>query len=189
MSLKIVFMGTPKFSIPTLKILKQSQHNIVCVYTQPPKKKSRGQKKLKTAVHIFSEKEGIKVKTNELKDKKEYKEFTKLDADLVVVIAYGQIIPEIYLKNPKLIFLNVHASLLPKWRGAAPIERAILNKESETGISIMKIEKKLDAGPFVKQVKVKINKELTSGELTNKLSLDDDKAARVQRKNQHPSLR
>ena len=164
-------MGTPKFSIPTLKILKQSQHNIVCVYTQPPKKKSRGQKKLKTAVHTFSEKEGIKVKTNELKDKKEYEEFIKLDADLVVVIAYGQIIPEIYLKNPKLIFLNVHASLLPKWRGAAPIERAILNKESETGISIMKIEKKLDAGPVVKQVKVKINKELTSGELTNKLSV------------------
>ena len=171
MSLKIVFMGTPEFSIPTLKILKKSKHKIVCVYTQPPKKKSRGQKLLKTAVHIFSENEGINVKTNQLSDKKEYEDFISLNADLVVVIAYGQIIPDIYLNNPNLIFLNVHASLLPKWRGAAPIERALLNKENETGISIMKIIKKLDAGPFIKQVKVKIHKETTSGELIKKLSV------------------
>ncbi len=164
-------MGTPEFSIPALKILKQSKHNIVCVYTQSPKKKSRGQKILKTAVHVFSENEGIKVRTNQLSDKEEYDNFRKLKADLVVVIAYGQIIPEIYLKNPNLIFLNVHASLLPKFRGAAPIERAILNKEKETGISIMKIEKKLDSGPFLKQVKVKIDKESTCGELIKKLSL------------------
>ena len=135
------------------------------------KKKSRGQKLLKTAVHIFSENEGINVKTNQLSDKKEYEDFISLNADLVVVIAYGQIIPDIYLNNPNLIFLNVHASLLPKWRGAAPIERALLNKENETGISIMKIIKKLDAGPFIKQVKVKIHKETTSGELIKKLSV------------------
>ena len=171
MSLKIVFMGTPEFSIPALKILKQSKHKIVCVYTQPPKKQSRGQKIKKTAVHVFSENEGIKVKTNKLSDEKEYEDFTKLDPDLVVVIAYGQIIPDIYLKKPNLIFLNVHASLLPKWRGAAPIERAILNKDKETGISIMKIEKKLDTGPFIKQVKVNINEETTSGELIKKLSV------------------
>ena len=171
MSLKIVFMGTPEFSIPALKILKQSKHKIVCVYTQPPKKQSRGQKIKKTAVHIFSENEGLKVKTNKLSDEKEYEDFTKLDPDLVVVIAYGQIIPDIYLKKPNVIFLNVHASLLPKWRGAAPIERAILNKDKETGISIMKIEKKLDTGPFLKQVKVNINEETTSGELIKKLSV------------------
>ena len=171
MSLKIIFMGTPEFSIPALKVLKQSKHKIVCVYTQPPKKKSRGQKLLKTAVHIFSENEGINVKTNQLSDKKEYEDFISLNADLVVVIAYGQIIPDIYLNNPNLIFLNVHASLLPKWRGAAPIERALLNKENETGISIMKIIKKLDAGPFIKQIKVKIHKETTSGELIKKLSV------------------
>ena len=164
-------MGTPEFSIPALKILKQSKHKIVCVYTQPPKKQSRGQKIKKTAVHVFSENEGIKVKTNKLSDEKEYEDFTKLDPDLVVVIAYGQIIPDIYLKKPNLIFLNVHASLLPKWRGAAPIERAILNKDKETGISIMKIEKKLDTGPFIKQVKVNINEETTSGELIKKLSV------------------
>ena len=171
MSLKIVFMGTPEFSIPALKILKQSKHKIVCVYTQPPKKQSRGQKIKKTAVHVFSENEGLKVKTNKLSDEKEYEDFTKLDPDLVVVIAYGQIIPDIDLINPNVIFLNVHASLLPKWRGAAPIERAILNKDKETGISIMKIEKKLDTGPFLKQVKVNINEETTSGELIKKLSV------------------
>ncbi len=171
MSLKIVFMGTPEFSIPTLKILKQSKHKIVCVYTQPPRKKSRGQKLLKTAVHVFSENEGLRVNTNNLKNENEYKNFMKLNPDIVVVVAYGQIIPDIYLKNPHLIFLNLHASLLPKWRGAAPIERAILNKDKETGISVMKIEKKLDAGPFIKQETVKINKETTSGELNKKLSV------------------
>ncbi len=164
-------MGTPEFSIPALKILKESKHKIVCVYTQPPKKKSRGQKILKTAVHSFSENEGIEVRTNKLSDKKEYEEFTKLKTDIVIVVAYGQIIPEKFLDIPNLIFLNVHASLLPKWRGAAPIERAILNKETETGVSIMKIEKKLDTGPFIKQIKVKINKETTSGELIEKLSI------------------
>ena len=105
-----------------------------------------------------------------LNDENEYENFIKLNPDIVVVVAYGQIIPNIYLKKPDLIFLNLHASLLPKWRGAAPIERAILNKDKETGISIMKIEKKLDAGPFIKQVTVKIDKETTSGELNKKLS-------------------
>ena len=176
MSLKIVFMGTPEFAIPSLNILKQSKHKIVCVYTQPPKKRSRGQKILKTAVHVFSEKEGIKVRTNQLKDGKVYDEFMGLQADLVVVIAYGKIIPENYLKNSNLIFLNVHASLLPKWRGAAPIERAILNKDIETGISIMKIEKTLDTGPFIKQIKVKIDKDTNSGELIKKLSVVGAKA-------------
>ncbi len=176
MSLKIIFMGTPEFSIPALKILKQSEHDIVCVYTQPPKKKSRGQKILKTAVHIFCENEGIKVKTDRLSNEKEYEDFKKLEPDLVIVIAYGQIIPDNYLKIPNLIFLNVHASLLPKWRGAAPIERAILNKDNETGISIMKIEKKLDAGPFIKQVKFNMSKETTSGELIKKLSIMGAKA-------------
>ena len=171
MPLKIVFMGTPEFSLPTLKILKNSKHKIVCVYTQSPKKKSRGQKILKTPVQIFSEKEGIKVRTGQLKDEKEYEDFMRLNPDLVVVVAYGQLIPENYLKTSKLTFLNVHATLLPKLRGAAPVERAILNKENETGISIMKIEKRLDSGPYIKQVKVKIDKETTSGELTKKLSV------------------
>ena len=96
-------MGTPEFSIPTLKILKQSKHKIVCVYTQPPKKKSTGQKIQKTAVHNFSENEGIKVNTNNLNSENEYNNFMNLNPDLVVVVAYGQIIPDIYLKKKDLI--------------------------------------------------------------------------------------
>ncbi len=178
MSLKIVFMGTPEFSIPALKMLKQSNHKIVCVYTQPPKKKSRGQKILKTPVHIFSENEGFKVTTSKLIEKNEYEKFIKLKPNLVVVAAYGQIIPERYLKIPGLIFLNIHASLLPKWRGAAPIERVILSKENQTGVTIMKIEKKLDTGPFVKQIKVQINKDTSSAELKDKLSIIGAEALR-----------
>ena len=141
----------------------------MCLYSIT-KKKSRGHKISKTPVHIFSEKSNLIVKTNKLTQDQEYKEFINFKPDLVVVVAYGQIIPEKYLNIPNLIFLNLHASLLPKWRGAAPIERAILNKDKETGISIMKIEKKLDAGPYIKQVSVKISKETTSGELLEKLS-------------------
>ena len=170
MPLKIIFMGSPEFAIPSLLNLIESEHKVLCVYTQPPKKKSRGHKISKTPVHIFSEKSNLIVKTNKLTQDQEYKEFINFKPDLVVVVAYGQIIPEKYLNIPNLIFLNLHASLLPKWRGAAPIERAILNKDKETGISIMKIEKKLDAGPYIKQVSVKISKETTSGELLEKLS-------------------
>ena len=164
-------MGTPEFSIPSLKKLIDSNHKIVCVYTQPSKKRSRGQKIKKTPIHIFSEKKGIQVRTNNLKDKNELEKFKELKPDLIVVVAYGQIIPDVYLNLPNLKFLNVHASLLPKWRGAAPIERAILNGDKETGISIMKIEKKLDSGPCIKQVKIQIGNETNSGELREKLSI------------------
>ncbi len=164
-------MGTPEFSIPSLEILNNSGHKILCVYTQPPKKKNRGQKIFKTPVHDFSEKNGLEVRTEDLSDIGEYDKFLELNPDFVVVVAYGRIIPEKYLKIKNLLFLNIHASLLPKWRGAAPIERSIINMDSETGISIMKIEKKLDTGPFIKQVKTKIYKETTSGELSEKLSV------------------
>ena len=163
-------MGTPEFSIPSLKLLKESNHEVICVYTQSPKKKSRGQKILKTPIHTFSEENNIKVRTNNLNEKNEFLQFKKFNPDLVIVVAYGQMIPDQYLKIPNLLFLNVHASLLPKWRGAAPIERAIINMDKETGVSIMKIEKKLDAGPYISQAKVKINEETTSGSLREELS-------------------
>jgi methionyl-tRNA formyltransferase len=171
MSLKVVFMGTPEFSIPSLEYLIKSKHNVVCVYTQPSKKKSRGQKIQKTPVHIFSEKNGINVRTSKLTDENELTKFTDLKPDLVIVVAYGQIIPSSFLQISNLNFLNVHASLLPKWRGAAPIERAILNGDKETGVSIMKIEKKLDAGPYIMQSRIKIDSETNSGELKEKLSI------------------
>ena len=171
MSLKVVFMGTPEFSIPSLEYLIKSKHNVVCVYTQPSKKKSRGQKIQKTPVHIFSEKNGINVRTSKLTDENELIKFTDLKPDLVIVVAYGQIIPNSFLQISNLNFLNVHASLLPKWRGAAPIERAILNGDKETGVSIMKIENKLDTGPYIMQRKIKIGSETNSGELKEKLSI------------------
>ena len=164
-------MGTPEFSIPSLEYLIKSKHNVVCVYTQPSKKKSRGQKIKKTPVHIFSEKNGINVRTSKLTDENELTKFIDLKPDLVIVVAYGQIIPNSFLQISNLNFLNVHASLLPKWRGAAPIERAILNGDKETGVSIMKIENKLDAGPYVMQRKIKIDSETNSGELKEKLSI------------------
>ena len=171
MSKKIVFMGTPEFSIPSLKYLINSKHKVVCVYTQPSKKKSRGQKIQKTPVHIFSEKHGINVRTSKLTDENELIKFKDLKPDLVIVVAYGQIIPNSFLQISNLNFINVHASLLPKWRGAAPIERAILNGDKETGISIMKIVNKLDAGPYVMQTRIKIDSETNSGKLKEKLSI------------------
>ena len=171
MPLKVVFMGSPDFSIPSLKMLIDKNHKPICVYTQSPQKKMRGQKVLKTPVHIYSEKMDIEVRTKKLDFENAYVNFKKLKPDLVVVVAYGQIIPESYLTIPNLLFLNVHASLLPKWRGAAPIERAILNGDKETGVSIMKIEKKLDAGPYIMQSRIKIDSETNSGELKEKLSI------------------
>ena len=164
-------MGTPEFSIPSLEYLIKSKHKVVCVYTQPSKKKSRGQKIHKTPVHIFSEKNRINVRTSKLTDENELTKFKNLKPDLVIVVAYGQIIPNSFLRISNLSFLNVHASLLPKWRGAAPIERAILNGDKETGVSIMKIKNELDAGPYIMQTRIKIDTETTSGELKEKLSI------------------
>ena len=164
-------MGTPDFSIRSLEYLIKSKHKVVCVYTQPSKKKSRGQKIHKTPVHIFSEKNRINVRTSKLTDENELTKFKNLKPDLVIVVAYGQIIPNSFLRISNLSFLNVHASLLPKWRGAAPIERAILNGDKETGVSIMKIKNELDAGPYVMQTRIKIDTETTSGELKEKLSI------------------
>ncbi len=164
-------MGTPKFSVPSLQSIIDSQHNVAAIYTQPAKKKSRGQKIKKSPVQIIAEKFNIRVRTPyDLNNDKEYDFFLKLKPDLVVVVAYGKIIPDKFLKIPNLLFINLHASLLPKWRGAAPVERSIMNLDNETGVTIMKITSKLDEGPYTKQVRVKIDKKTTSGELKEKLS-------------------
>ena len=171
MSEKIIFMGTPNFSIPTLESLRTSNHKLLCVYTQPPKKSSRGQKINKSPIQLYAEKFNLNIRTpNDLNSEEEYNYLKKINPDLVVVVAYGQIIPEKLLKLSKKGFINIHASLLPKWRGAAPIQRAIISSDRETGISIMKIEKELDAGPIMKQVKIKLDSKTNSAELTDKLS-------------------
>ena len=171
MSIKIIFMGTPEFAIPSLKVLSESKHEIISVYTQPPKKNQRGQKIKKSPIHLIAERFNIDVRTPiDLDTREEHDFFRKKKPDLVVVVAYGNLIPEKLLKIPNILFINLHASLLPKWRGAAPVERAILNQDKETGVSIMKIVKELDAGPYMRQVKVPINHKISAGELKSNLS-------------------
>lgn len=171
MPLKLIFMGTPEFSLRTLEKIIDSEHKVECVYTQSPKKKSRGQKIKKSPVHLFAEKFSIPVRTpDKLDNDVELENFLKINPDVVVVVAYGKILPDKLLNIPKTPFINLHASLLPKWRGAAPIERSILNLDSQSGITIMKLVKKLDAGPFIKQIKVSINKNTTGENLRKKLS-------------------
>tara|TARA_B100000427_G_C15497652_1_gene590544 strand:- start:937 stop:1854 length:918 start_codon:yes stop_codon:yes gene_type:complete len=170
MGKKIVFMGTPKFAVPTLEVLARSNYEIECVYTQSPKKSLRGQKVNQTPVHLASSKLKLKVRTTSLVSEEEYSYFKSLKPFIVIVVAFGQIIPKKYLNLSEMGFINVHASLLPKWRGAAPIQRSIINQDKETGISVMKIEEDLDAGPCMKQVKVKIDDETTTKSLSKKLS-------------------
>ena len=171
MSLKIIFMGTPNFSIPILESLLNSKHKILCVYTQSPKKKNRGQKENYTPVHEFAIKKKIGIRFPETLDTDEEINFIKKNKpDVVIVVAYGKIIPAKFLNIENVKFINVHASLLPKWRGAAPIQRSIMNSEKETGISIMKITPELDAGPYMLQEKIPIEKEDDYESLSNKLS-------------------
>ena len=171
MSKKIVFMGTPEFSVQTLKLLVGSEHEVVCVYSQPPKKSFRGQKINLSPVHNEASKLELNIRTpNDLNTEEEYKYFKSLNPYLVIVVAYGKIIPKKYLNLSQKGFLNIHASLLPKWRGAAPIQRSIMNSDIETGISIMKIEEKLDTGPYMIQAKIKIDEQTTTKILSGKLS-------------------
>ena len=146
MALNIIFMGTPEFAVPILKSIHESQHKVLEVYTQSPKKKDRGQKINLSPIHKYSNKINIKVSHPEnLNSEDAFKYLKKLKPDVVVVVAYGKILPSKILHLPGAIFLNIHASLLPKLRGAAPIQRSIMNMDKETGISIMKIVEKLDA--------------------------------------------
>ena len=159
MSNKIVFMGTPMFAVPILKSLYQNGYFISEVYTQPPQKSQRGQKINKSPIQSIAETLNLKFRTpNSLKNNlEEFNYFKKIEADLVIVVAYGKIIPKDYLDLPKKGFINIHASILPNWRGAAPIQRSIMNLDKETGISIMKISEELDAGPVSKIYKINLN--------------------------------
>ena len=166
-------MGTPLFAVPVLKILYQNGYQISAVYTQPQQKSQRGQKINKSPIQRISETLKIECRTpNSLRDnQEEYNYLKKLDADLAIVVAYGQIIPKEYLSLVKKGFINIHASLLPKWRGAAPIQRSIMNLEKETGVSIMKIGEKLDTGPICNSYKVQITDDDNAEIISEKLSL------------------
>ena len=157
MSKKLVFMGTPMFAVPILKSLYQNGYNISCVYTQPPQKSKRGQKINKSPIQGISETLNLEYRTPLiLNNEEEYNFLNSLDADLAIVVAYGQIIPKKFLSLTKTGFINIHASLLPKWRGAAPIQRSIMSQDKETGISVMKINEKLDEGDISHIFKIKI---------------------------------
>ncbi len=172
MANKIIFMGTPIFCVPILKSLYQNGYNISVVFTQPPQKSHRGQKINKSPIQGISETLNIDYRTPKtLKDNNEEYEFLKeLNADLAIVCAYGQIIPENFLNLTKKGFVNIHASILPSWRGAAPIQRSIMNLDPETGISIMKIKKELDSGPVSNIYKIKIDQNQNAQEISEKLS-------------------
>ena len=169
---KIVFMGTSNFSVPILKSLYQNGYPIVTIYTQPPQKSMRGQKVNKSPIQKMAENLCIECRTpDSLKENNEEYNFLKLlNPDLVIVVAYGQLIPKNYLSLSKHGFINIHASLLPKWRGAAPIQRSIMNLDKETGVSIMKIVEKLDAGPVMRQENINIINEMNAEDLSNNLS-------------------
>ena len=171
MSQNIVFMGTPEFSVPALESIVRSNHKVLAVYSQPASKANRGQKIISSKVEIFAKKNSLNLRTpDSLDNDKEFNYLKKLKADIVVVIAYGKIIPKKFLNLSKYGFVNVHASLLPKWRGAAPIQRSIMNLDDQTGISIMKIVEELDSGPVMHQEKIKINENIDTETLSKVLS-------------------
>ena len=166
-------MGTPMFAVPILKSLYQNGYPISEVYTQPPQKSQRGQRINKSPIQGIAETLNLEFRTPiTLKNnKEEYEYFKKIDADLAVVVAYGQIIPKEFLNLSKNGFINIHASILPKWRGAAPIERSIMNLDKETGISIMKIEEQLDTGPVCNIYKINLENNLNAVDVAEQLSL------------------
>ena len=172
MSKKIIFMGTPLFSVPILKSLYQNGFPINLVYTQPPQKSHRGQKINKSPIQGMSEtlnidfRSPISLKNNNI----EYELIKDMNADLAIVVAYGQIIPKEFLTLTKKGFINIHASILPAWRGAAPIQRSIMNLDPEIGISIMKITEKLDTGPVCNIYKMKLDPNYNTHEVSEKLS-------------------
>jgi methionyl-tRNA formyltransferase len=164
-------MGTPHFAVPILKAINDSKHKILGVYTQPPKKRNRGQKISISPIHNFSNQYNFIVKHPETLSRKEDYDFIQnLRPDIVIVVAYGKILPSELLSLKNIQFINIHASLLPKWRGAAPIQRAIMSLDNETGISIMKIVPKLDAGPILLKSKIKISKEMNYEQLSVQMS-------------------
>jgi methionyl-tRNA formyltransferase len=164
-------MGSPDFAVPSLRALIAAGHDVVCVYAQPPRPAGRGQKERPTPVHVAAEEAGIEVRTpKSLKGEAELAAFRALDLDCAVVAAYGLILPQPILEAPRLGCVNVHASLLPRWRGAAPIHRAILAGDSETGVTIMQMDKGLDTGAMLSRHALPIAPDETAQGLHDRLA-------------------
>jgi len=170
MTLRLAFMGTPDFAVPTLAELLAQGHEIAAVYSQPPRPKGRGMALEPTPVHQFAHKAGLTVRHPvSLKGEAEQAEFAALDLDAAIVVAYGLLLPKAILDGPRLGCFNLHGSLLPRWRGAAPIQRAVMAGDEETGVMVMQMEEGLDTGPVLMAERVKVGRK-TSGELTAELS-------------------
>lgn len=171
MPLRLIVMGTAEFTVPSLELLARGPHAVLAVYSQPPRPAGRGQKERKTPVHLAAERLGLAVRTPpRLKDPAVQEEFRALGADLAVVGAYGLLLPRPILDAPRLGCINLHASLLPRWRGAAPIQRAILAGDTETGISIFRMEEGLDTGPVYAMRAIGIGPRETAGGLHDRLA-------------------
>ena len=169
--MRIVFMGTPDFSVPALRALAGAGHEIACVYTQPPRPAGRGKRDRPTPVHLEADGMGLPVRHPvSLKGAAEKADFAALRADIAVVVAYGLILPQAVLDAPRLGCLNIHASLLPRWRGAAPIHRAVMAGDAETGVCIMRMEAGLDTGPVLLREVTPIGPEDTTGDLHDRLA-------------------
>lgn len=169
--LRLAFMGTPDFSVPVLAEILGAGHDVVAVYSQPPRKAGRGMAEQPSPVHRFADQHGLPVFTPaSLKGEAEQQAFAALDLDVAVVVAYGLILPKPVLEAPRMGCLNLHASLLPRWRGAAPIQRAIMAGDAETGVMVMQMEQGLDTGPVLLAERVAIAPDDTAGSLHDRLS-------------------
>ena len=168
--MRVIFMGTPGFSVPALAAVA-ARHEVVCVYTQPPRAAGRGQKPRPSPVQAAAEALGLPVRSPErLKAPEDQADFAALGADVAVVVAYGLILPQPVLDAPRLGCLNIHASILPRWRGAAPIHRAVMAGDAETGVAIMQMEAGLDTGPVLAEARTLIGPEDTTGDLHDRLA-------------------
>ena len=168
--MRVIFMGTPDFSVPALRAIA-ARHDVVAVYSQPPRAAGRGQKPRPSPVALAAQGLGIPVRTPaRLRDPQDQADFAALDADVAVVVAYGLILPQPVLDAPRLGCLNIHASILPRWRGAAPIHRAILAGDAETGVAIMQMEAGLDTGPVLALTRTPIAADDTTASLHDRLS-------------------
>ena len=170
--MRLVFMGTPDFAVETLKALSHAGHTVACAYSQPPRPAGRGMAERPSPVHAFAASQGIEVRTPvSLKSPEEQARFAAVNADAAVVVAYGLLLPKAILDAPRMGCFNVHASLLPRWRGAAPVQRAIMAGDAETGVTIMRMEEGLDTGPMCRVGRIAITPATTAQSLHDELAV------------------
>jgi methionyl-tRNA formyltransferase len=169
--MRVAFFGTPEFSVPTLAAILEAKHDVACVYSQPPAPRGRGRQLARSAVQVFAEAHGLTVRTPaSLRAPEEARAFADLGLEAAVVVAFGQILPRDILEAPRLGCFNLHASLLPRWRGAAPIQRAIMAGDAITGVEVIQMDEGLDTGPTLARASTRIDVLDTSGALADRLA-------------------